>query len=83
MAVTRSELEHAFSVNRVRPDAYDLSGNGTEVYVLSETDEIWSVFYAERGQKNGLRKFNSESDACHYLLSWVLADPTTRLGETR
>lgn len=31
-------------------------------------DEAWQVYYSERGRKTGLRKFDTEKEACEYFL---------------
>lgn len=40
-----------------------------EAYCIRKTNNEWNVYYSERGQKTGLTKFTSESDACEYLLN--------------
>jgi hypothetical protein len=35
-------------------------------------------YYSERGLRTGIRRFETESEACEYLLETLLADPTTR-----
>lgn len=60
----------------IAPDAYCLSGGlPNEKYVLGkEPNGQWGVYYSERGQKNGLRLFDSESSACSYLLEKITHD---------
>ena len=83
MAMTKSELKRILDENRVVPNCYVLDDSGgTDQYVLSEEDGVWSVFYAERGHKNGLRHFSSESEACEYMLRWILEDDTPGIRET-
>lgn len=79
--MTIPELEDAFRRHGVRPDAYDLSGDiGSETYVLREEGGEWWVFYSERGKRNNLRRFPSETAACEYMFERVLSDPTTASG---
>ncbi len=56
---------HWFSIND------DLS---SDIYVLRNVHDYWECFYVdERGnQNNGYKRFNSESDACEYLLKKLL-----------
>ena len=43
-------------------------GLPNEAFCLAKR-ESWVVYYSERGQRSGLRSFETESDACEYLLS--------------
>ncbi|MEI7731570.1 MAG: hypothetical protein WCO56_18495 [Verrucomicrobiota bacterium] len=63
--------------------AFTLDGGlPNEQYVLNqEAKGKWEVYYSERGQKTGLRYFDSESDACQFFLEHVLHDPTTKRRE--
>lgn len=64
-----------------RPAAYNLDGShGDEASVLAIRPGGWAVFYAERGNEVGRRDFDTEDDACHYLLGLLIRDPTTRQG---
>ena len=40
-------------------------------YCIRQKNRQWEVYYSERGQKTDLKKFNSESDACEYLLEQI------------
>ena len=47
----------------------------TEQYVLAqEPNKKWGVYYSERGQKTGLRLFDSESSACFFFLDKIIRD---------
>lgn len=35
-------------------------------------NEVWAVYYSERGQKTGLKEFSSEAEACEYFLRKLL-----------
>jgi hypothetical protein len=78
--MTKAELKSKLDQSDVIPDAYSLNGGlPNERYVLSqEGADHWQVYYSERGQKTGLRSFDSESAACQFFLSRVLEDPTVR-----
>ncbi len=75
-AELKTELEQA----GVYAESYSLGGGlPNERYVLSqEANGRWDVYYSERGQKSGLRSFDSESAACQFFLDHVLKDPTVR-----
>jgi hypothetical protein len=78
--MNRQELKQRLIEENVIESAYSLeSGLAGEQYVLSdEGGGNWSVFYNERGQRIGHRKFNSEDEACAYMLKVILDDRTTR-----
>jgi hypothetical protein len=60
------------SAVRLGNDAIDAA----EYYCISKEGEGWAVYYYERGNRNGLRLFHSESDACSHLLSVLEKDRT-------
>lgn len=78
-ALNRDRLRKLFDERDVDPRSYDFEGSNLgEQYVLELGPGGWSVYYAERGQKNDQRFFDTEDAACHELMSRVLKDPTTR-----
>lgn len=42
-------------------------GYPNEAFCLINTEDGWEVYYSERGQKSGYRRFSSESEACEYM----------------
>ncbi len=78
--MTVDEFVRVAQAEGIRPDAYDVDGRGdrNECHVLTQVDGAWVVFYGERGQETGLRRFATESDALDHLLATLRADPTTR-----
>jgi len=43
-----------------------------EAYCIRQTKtEKWEVYYSEKGQKSGLVTFNSETEACEYLMKKI------------
>jgi len=80
--MNKTELKTLLQQAGVYPEAYSLDGGmPNERYVLSqEPDGRWAVYYSERGQKTGLRFFDSESSACQFFLGHVIQDPTVRRG---
>ena len=78
--MTKAELKTKLEQAGVYAEAYSLDGGlPNERYVLSqEPNGHWDAYYSERGQKSGLRSFDSESAACQFFLDHVLKDPTVR-----
>lgn len=60
--------------------AFDLHGNPGvgEKYVLELVPGGWATYYAERGVRQGERRFDTEDEACATFFAWVTGDPTTR-----
>jgi hypothetical protein len=51
-------------------DAYHFDGLGSgECYCVEAQESNWISYYSERGQRQGIRRFNSESEANEYLLA--------------
>ena len=46
---------------------------GCEQHVLAydSSEELWEVYYSERGKKSGRTTFKSESDACSYFIKFI------------
>lgn len=78
--VNREELGAVLEREGVNPDAYSLDGGEGigERYVLALRTGGWKVFYAERGQEQGRRDFDTEDEACRFLLDVLLLDTTTQ-----
>jgi hypothetical protein len=77
--MNRERLQELTRAEHIRDDAYSLDGGlPFERYVLSITEGGWAVYYSERGERVGLREFQTEDDACSYLLDVLLRDQTTR-----
>ncbi|MHA3016597.1 hypothetical protein E6A55_20345 [Cupriavidus necator H16] len=60
----KSELDRLGVPRRV----YSLSGWRDERLCLEERSGTWHVFFVERGGERPLREFQSENDACHFML---------------
>ena len=77
--MNRTRLQELAKQEGIRDDAYSLDGGlPSERYVLEITEGGWHVYYSERGLRTGIRRFETESEACEYLFETLLADPTTR-----
>jgi hypothetical protein len=75
--MNRTELEGILAQRKVTPLAYSLGGGlPNERYVLDQESDGWAVYYSERGQKSNKLVFETEDQACRYLLK-VLTDDTS------
>ncbi len=65
----------------IDPQCYCINGSfPNEQYVLTHLHgDIWCFYYAERGQRSGLREFTSEAEACVFFLDLLKRHKTTRL----
>jgi len=77
--VNRNELRLVAEREGIRSDAYSIDGGlPPERYVLSLEPGGWSVYYSERNRRVGETRFDTEDEACSYLLLRLVDDPTTR-----
>lgn len=61
----KEELHKLLINSNVPEDSYNLRGGlPNEAFCLNKEDDIWEVYYSERGVKSQLKKFESEEDAC-------------------
>ena len=52
---------------------YSLKGGMPgDLYCLGFNDGKWEVYYSERANKNKLKIFDNESDACEYFYTWLI-----------
>jgi hypothetical protein len=84
--MNRKELKTILERERVNPRFYSISGLTKppidEQCVLQEEEGKWLVYYYERGERNSLRVFESEDEACRYFVDWVVSDPDLKLKPT-
>jgi hypothetical protein len=74
-----SELKDALRLGGISPSAYSFFGEGLgENYVLGKEGQDWIVYYSERGERQGVRRFESESAACEYFFLKLTAEKTVR-----
>ena len=74
----RQELTEILRREGINPDAYALDGgHDGERYVIDVRPGGWAVYYSERGLESGRRDFETEDEACRYLLALLRDDPTT------
>lgn len=60
----------------LRPEAVSCNGRPTapEQYCIDKADNVWRVYYRERGKRNQLGEFAQEEDACDYLVKLLETD---------
>jgi hypothetical protein len=59
----------------VPAEAISIGGPGDgECYVVERVGDIWSVYYADRGDRAFEQTFHTEADACRYLIGWLVDD---------
>jgi hypothetical protein len=75
----RHRLETLLDQEGVRRDTYAFGEpERDEQSVLAPTRGGWIVYYWERGLKTGIHTFETEDEACRYLLNILLRDSTAR-----
>ena len=74
--MNRNELAKKLEKARVPYDLYNLSGEGPRDnrYVMERKDSKWHVCYCERGSERQNGYFDTEAEACAYLLKKLLPD---------
>jgi hypothetical protein len=78
-AMTRPRLVDLLDAEGVDPTAYRVDGSrGDECLILEVDHSGWAVYYAERGLRSGERQFDTEDEACRFMLDRLVADPSTR-----
>lgn len=80
MAMNRQELREALDRAEIRERAYTLDGEHVEGRLcLGRAVTGWTVSFCERGEQAILASFATESEACEYMLTALLRDPTSRI----
>jgi hypothetical protein len=70
--MTLDEALQLLETKNVPKDLYVLNGalGGGECEGIEQTENIWTTYYSERGQKSNVREFDSESEA---VAAWLVA----------
>jgi hypothetical protein len=80
--VNRQSLVELLNAERVRPDVYSVDSppplRVDERLVMEIVEGGWAVYYAERGGRTGERRFDTEDEACRFMLDRLLADSGNR-----
>jgi hypothetical protein len=67
-SVTLHDLARELRRHRVET-LYCLTGGlPNEAYTIEHADDVWRIYYSERGCRTGLREFATESEACMEFL---------------
>ena len=70
--MTVDELHKLLLKKEVPNDAYNFKEEyPNESYCIIKKGFFWEVYYSERGNKNELRIFFSESKACKYFIKLI------------
>ena len=82
--MNKENLQLMFNELKVNPLSYTLSGGlPNEKYVIDQGIGKWSVYYSEKGQKNNEKVFETEHEACQYMLKCVSEDLSTRINNSQ
>lgn len=79
----RRELRLVLEGSGIRPEAYYVADAPpdplahSERLILERSIDGWNVWYAERGLRTSERHFDTEAEACSYMLDQLVRDPTT------
>lgn len=79
--MNRITLKERLEQKNIKPASFSLEAEifePDEALCLRKNGSGWVVYYSERGLQTGKKNFESESEACFYILKELLADPTTR-----
>ncbi|KMO79424.1 hypothetical protein [Mycolicibacterium obuense] len=64
-----TELRRALRALEIPDRELALGGQAEYSWCVEpSTDGLWEVYWYERGNKNGLARLSTESEACYYLL---------------
>lgn len=67
--MNREELSKELIKKGIPQDAYSLFGGlPNECFCIAE-EKQWEIYYSEKGKKTQLRKFNTEDEACEFMLN--------------
>ena len=51
-----------------------------DTITLNRTNQGWEVYFSERGQKENLRTFRTEDEACRYFLAFIASGGSSTIG---
>jgi hypothetical protein len=72
--MTKLDLKKLLLEEKINQDAYSLEGGlPNEAFCLDKNFELWEVYYSERGIKSGLKKFDTENEACEYFYKLLIS----------
>lgn len=77
--MNRRSLALLMARENIRPAAFDLEGGKMdECLSLAPSSGGWSVYFYERGKRTFTRFFETEDEACDFMATELLRDPSTR-----
>jgi hypothetical protein len=66
--LNKEELKKALDQDKIQPIYYSLVGldnpNYNDIIILDKENDLWVVYYYERGQKSHIHTFKTEDEAC-------------------
>lgn len=72
--MTKLDLKKLLEEEKINPTLYSLEGGlPNEAFCLNKNSEFWEVYYSEKGNKSGLKKFDTENEACKYFYKLILS----------
>lgn len=64
----KNDLRQKLISRNIPKETYSLEGGfPNEAYCINQNRDKWEVYYSERGQKSGLKIFDTEDEACKYF----------------
>jgi len=73
--MNKEELRIRLNNEKIPVDRYSLEGGlPYDKICLSKSNDIWEVYYSERGEKFKLKVFDNEESACDYFYSWLIEE---------
>ena len=73
--MNKVELQTRLISENIIQDLYSFKTTfPNEAFCLIEANGKWEVYYSERGNKNGLKIFENEEEACQYFYDWAIKD---------
>jgi hypothetical protein len=80
--LNRHDLGQLLTAERVRVDEYSVDGElrDNSLCLEHKSSGGWLVYYLDRGDMVGTRRFDSEELACDFFAEKILAQPGNRIG---
>jgi hypothetical protein len=67
-----AELKQRLLDEGCSPYNFSIGPGGSDVYCLAQQEEVWRVFYTERGQADGpIFESTSEAEACEFYFDYI------------
>ena len=80
--MNRAEMQALLDAERVRRDSYSYDGSvPDECLCLLPVAGGWTVFNSERGGRTGERVFETEDEACTFMVNRLIAASGNRRAD--